>query len=222
MTTVRRTFVVVVTGALLLLSHTMARTPVNAAEPLMTDPGGDVRYIGLEGLPQVQAEPSIDITAGDIATTGPDLQFSLDVVQLDDPSSLTDENDYASYTMGASISGDARLTVTAKRTYRHDPPTATVTVAVTPYNTAASEPVAVAFDDVGDRVTWTVPIAQVDRLRQQACPWCSPVERRSVLTRVDALTSRHFVFTAGPSGFTLSNAPTDTASTGATYRIGER
>lgn len=208
-------------GAALALAATVllpgtAQGAATGGGPLFTDPVGDVRLFGSDCFVSLLSEcvpagpavaaPAADVVAGDMSTDGTTLEWSLDLLDLEDPTATTD-----AYVMSVSVTANVRIYAEATRSAVASDGRLSFG-AFGPF-----EPVPVMFDNATNRVTWRVPLEQLNRYVALACPECKPWRHGTVLEDITA---------AGATGamvgdrLVFSFPLIDRASTTSTYRIG--
>lgn len=192
--------------------------PPTPRQPLISDAVGDTGYVCFEGvsifgltarcgreIPQPPA-PAADITQGDMSLEGTSLVFETTVVDLDDPAAHPDA------TLGLSmvaVTGNVTIRVDATRSFRQEPPYATVTVTNTSTFRSLVGPAAVTFDNQDNTVTWDVALGTINESIGHVCPSCRELRRGSTLVSIEATTTfrEPMVLGLSQSDRALANRP---------------
>ncbi|HVF76299.1 MAG TPA: hypothetical protein VM938_14785 [Acidimicrobiales bacterium] len=206
-------------GAAMLLPAAASSAPPPPHTPLITDPVGDTGYFcpsnvtifGLQArcgreIPTSSA-PSADIVQGDITLQSTSLVFDTTVVDLDDPSAHPDSA--TSFSMTA-VTGNVSIKVNASRTFRQEPPYATLEVSNRSTFRTVTTPATAVFDNTTNTVSWTVPLTRLNESVTHVCPECRELQRGSTLTEISAATTyedRSMVLSVGASDSAYANRP---------------
>jgi hypothetical protein len=168
--------------------------PARASGPLVTDPSGDATALGLVecvvvACPAPVSQPQLDIVSGDIALVGTDLVFDIGILDLDrvgttplDPRA----DDWAAYYTVFQVGPDANSQyhwVHVSTARKANGTVYPARVAVLTWGGNVPRTVNATYDDTGNVVTVTVPLADLNDALDEACG-CLTVGSGTVLTSV--------------------------------------